>query len=122
MHLNKLYKNDKMSNKLQKYTPIESICDKTFTENINKTLFVFYTRPSKYWKYGKFPDGWKSIGSGRTYPFPVDLKKIPKYTNEEQFSGPSENQLEMVKFLEYEFQKLKEEKAIDCFEIKETYM
>lgn len=91
-------------------------------EHVNKTLFVFYTKPTKYWDYEDFPDGWKWIGSGHTYPFPVDYTKIPKYTNEEQFSGPSDNEIEMIKFLEYKFDKLKEEKVIDCFEIKETYM
>jgi|UniRef100_A0A6C0H3D8 hypothetical protein len=83
------------------------------------TLFVFYTPPRKYWEYGKFPEGWKFVGSGRTYPI---SNKKPKYTNEEQFSGPPDNKKVMIQFLKYEFEKLKNEKAIDCFEIKNTYM
>lgn len=99
-----------------------SIKDKTFTKDLKKTLFVFYTKPVKYWEYKNIPEGWEWVGSGRTYPFPVDKKKIPKYTNEEQFTGPSKNETEMIAFLEQEFQKLKEEKTIDCFEIKQSYM
>jgi hypothetical protein len=102
-----------------KDSPIQ---DKPSEQDLKKTLFVFYTKPTKYWKYENIPEGWEWIGCGRTYPFPVDQETIPKYTNEEQFTGPSKNETEMVLFLEQEFQKLKEEKTIDCFEIKQSYM
>jgi len=92
------------------------------SEDLNKTLFVFYTKPTKYWRYKNIPDGWDWVGSGHTYPFSADKEKIPKYTNEEQFTGPSKNETEMRAFLEHKFQKLKEKKSIDCFKIKKSYM
>ena len=91
-------------------------------EDLKKTLFIFYTKPTKYWEYKNIPKGWEWVGSGRTYPFPIDQEKIPKYTNEEQFTGPSKNEREMVAFLEQKFQKLKQKKTIECFKIKQSYM
>ena len=103
-------------------SPKDNLEDELSAQNVKKTLFVFYTRPTKYWEYKNIPKEWEWVGSGRTYPFPIDQKKIPKYTNEEQFTGPSKNETEMIAFLEHKFQKLKEEKTIDCFEIKESYI
>ena len=110
-----------MSNKLKKYNIFKNISDdKLNTEPLNKTLFVFYTSPTKYWKYEEFPSGWSWIGSGRTKP--VGSEQVLKYTNEEQFSGPPQTQKDMIQFLEHTFEKLKEEKAIESFKIKETCM
>ena len=86
----------------------------------DKTLFVFYTFAQKsYWTYNKFPNGWKWVGSGRTTPICSNVKE--KYTNEEQFSGPAENNDKMVIFLEKTFKKLEEEKIIKFFKIQENY-
>ena len=84
------------------------------------TLFVFYKLISNcYWSYNNFPNRWKWIGSGRTTPIGSKMKK--KYTHEEQFSGPVENNDEMILFLEKTFNQLKQENVVECFKIKETY-
>lgn len=86
----------------------------------DKTLFVFYKLfTNSYWTYNNFPSGWKWIGSGRTTPIGCKMKK--KYTHEEQFSGPAENNDEMTIFLEKTFNQLKEDKLVEFFKIKETY-
>ena len=103
-------------------SPTHTLDDKSSAEDLKKTLFVLYTKPTKCWDYKNIPKEWEWVGSGRTYPFPVEQEKIPKYTNEEQFTGPSKNETEMIAFLYHTFQTLKEQKTIDCFEIKQTYM
>lgn len=84
------------------------------------TLFVFYKLvPNCYWTYNKFPNGWEWIGIGRTTPIGSKIKE--EYTHEEQFSGPQENNDEMIIFLEKTFEQLKEEKSIEFFKIQEKY-
>lgn len=72
-----------------------------------KTLFVLYTLTSNdSWTYRKFPKGWFWVGSGST--FPLESKQRPKFTREEQFSGPAETKQDMIDFLNQTFQKLQE--------------
>ena len=86
----------------------------------DKTLFVFYKLfTNSYWTYNNFPSGWEWIGSGRTTPIGCKMKE--KYTHEEQFSGPVENNDEMILFLEKTFNQLKKDKVVEFFKIKETY-
>jgi len=102
---------------MKQYNILKNTSD---SEPLNKTLFVFYTLPTKKWKYKKIPSGWTWIGSG--YTSPIGSEKVEKYTNEEQFSGPPEKEKDMIKFLEHKFEKLKEKNAIGSFIIKKTYM
>jgi hypothetical protein len=85
-----------------------------------KTLFVFYTTPTKSWKYDKFPDGWEWIGSGRTCP--IGTKEIQLHTREEQFDGPEKSKEEMTKFLKQTFENLKKQNVIESYKIRETYV
>ena len=96
-----------------KYLPFDQ-------KDSKKTLFVFYTTPTKSWKYDKFPDGWEWIGSGR--PCPIGTKKIQLHTREEQFDGPVKSKEEMTKFLKKTFENLKEQNVIESYKIKETYI
>lgn len=87
--------------------------------DFKQTLFVFYTTPTKYWKYDTFPDGWVWIGSGRTCP--VNSKKIHLHSHEEQFEGPVKSKKEMITILEKKFEELKNHNVIKSYKIRETY-
>jgi hypothetical protein len=81
-----------------------------------KTLFVFYSLhpESTDWRYTKkFPKGWSWTGSGSTSQLP--------YTHEEQFNGPKETQSKMRQYLITYFEKLKSQKIIKKYKIRNSY-
>jgi hypothetical protein len=92
-------------------------------EEDEKVVFVFYTFFDKEtpasWSYSKFPNGWNWVGSGRTSA--VGEKKMI-YENEEQFSGPKENQQKMITYLTTFFNKLKQKNYVKRFKIKKSYL
>ncbi len=77
-------------------------------------IFVFYAMPNKDWTYkNNFPKGWTWTGSGAT------SKK--NYPREEQFNGPRENQVYMIKILDDFFKDLKNNGVIVRYKIRNSY-
>ena len=89
-------------------------------ETDNETRFVHYTPNEQEWKYDKLPTGWWWVGGGSTYSLDSNVKS-PKYTREEQFSGPQTNSNEIDKFLKKKFDNLLDEKKILNFKITKTF-
>jgi len=72
--------------------------------NDNKTVHVYYSfyegMHHHTWKYGTLPSGWWwSGGNGM-------IDKHPRYTHEEQFSGPNLSHHAMKYFLHKSFEEL----------------
>ena len=94
--------------------------NKTFKdENNDKVLFVFYTFDNiDYWSYGKFPKGWRWVGSGSTSAL---QKKKLKYERVEQFMGPKKTIKKMQDFLNNYFKNLKNKGTIKIYKISKSY-
>jgi len=85
---------------------------------MNKDIFIFYTinekSDNRYWSYGKLPKGWWWVGGGSAGK---DM-----YTNDEQFNGPAESKSKMIKYLETFFNKLKADKVIIRYKIRQSFL
>lgn len=92
--------------------------------NTEKTIFVFYTlKNNGKWKYPKLPKGWQWIGSGKTAPIKGTIKDNKlKYENEEQFCGPLKTHSETKDLLNKIFTKLKKDKIIKIYKIRNSYL
>ena len=88
-------------------------------ETGDKVLFVFYTFDNtESWSYGKFPKGWRWVGSGSTAAVG---KKKSKYEQEEQFMGPEKTRKNMHNYLDKYFKNLKKNKVIKIYKVENSY-
>ena len=88
-------------------------------ETDDKVLFVFYTFDNtESWTYGKFPKGWRWVGSGSTGAIG---KKKSKYEHEEQFMGPEKTRKNMRSYLDKYFKNLRKNKVIKIYKIENSY-